>query len=172
MQIPKCSLVSPVPPLFIFAHYLMKFFRLFLLYLNYFFNSSHATFVNCCGHFRVFSKSIDFVFVFAALSFSFYFFFSWAGEYNSKILCKYFVCIFHLIFNLLSSLFIVFLLPIFTSIAGLKNSWRIYGFVGARVFFFFFEGWVCVCGRGSLSTAAILMNSIDWTEPRVLFYTL
>lgn len=75
-------------------------------------------------------------------------------ENNSKILCKYFVCIFHLIFNLLS-FFMVFLLSSLPRICMtfcfcvyfrlMKNLW-----LCGRVFFFFFfvEGvWAWHCQR-------------------------
>lgn len=92
-------------------------------------------------------------------------------ENNSKILCKYFVCIFHLIFNLLS-FFMVFLLSSLPRICMtfcfcvyfrlMKNLW-----LCGRVFFFCFFCWGCV--GVALSTAAILMNSIDWTRTPTKF---
>lgn len=92
-------------------------------------------------------------------------------ENNSKILCKYFVCIFHLIFNLLS-FFMVFLFlfspphlydPLFLCLFQTHEEFMA---LWPRVFLFLFC-WGCV--GVALSTAAILMNSIDWTRTSTKF---
>lgn len=89
-------------------------------------------------------------------------------ENNSKILCKYFVCIFHLIFNLLSffmvfhffsppHLYDVLFLCLFQTHEQFMALWP-------RVFLFCW-GWLGV----ALSPAAILMNSIDCTHTPTKF---
>lgn len=87
-------------------------------------------------------------------------------ENNSKILCKYFVCIFHLIFNLLSffMVFLVFLLsPAFVwrfVFVSISDSWRIYGFVAACFSFSFLFR---VCGRGTVNGSDF--NEFYWLNP-------
>lgn len=147
----------------------MKFFRLFLLYLNYFFNSSLLPLLwIAVDTFEYFPNRLTSSSSLPPSPSS-----SSSAE-QENITRKSYANILFAFFTWYLTCYRRFSLFFFCPFLPPSQDWKTHEefmALWARVFFFW-EGWVCVCERGSLSTAAILMNSIDWTEPRVLFYTL